>query len=408
LGVVPRTIQTLTAPKYRTQIGGEAPSYTFWTVASQAVLGLTVLAYAVVLVIDGLARNPHRALAPLMVLIVPWAYLELRDWTAGVPLHWQMLLYPMVLAAIWIVRPGRAALQLQGYFSALVAFVSIAVAVILPAQGIFRTAAGLVITEDKTILPLGILVGIFTHGNNLGQFLALGLPAVAMIRRRSHRVLALAVTCFALLWSASRSALFTAGLLAVVMGLLKLVPPARRGGPIRLALVSAFAAVIIIPLITEDPTAFSNRGGIWGAALQAWQERPLVGWGSRFFWDIAQTSENLGGTVYHAHNQFLQLLVYGGLVLFAAVAVMIATAITISARTAKAAGLFGPAFLLAVAGTCVLEPSMVLVDNQFLMPVYVLTLGTVLLGNLSEDPQASEPPETSGSSLAGRETRKIP
>ena len=57
--VVPRTIQTLTAPKYRGQIGMESPPYTFWASTTLTVLGLGVLAFALLLgPVHGLARNP--------------------------------------------------------------------------------------------------------------------------------------------------------------------------------------------------------------------------------------------------------------------------------------------------------------------------------------------------------------
>ena len=105
--VVPRTIQTLTAPKYRTEITGEAPPYTVWTSASLIVLGLLVLAYAAFLTVDGLAWNPRRRLWPLVLLLLPWLFLEVRDLTVGTPLRGITLLYPAVLTAIWARRPGE-------------------------------------------------------------------------------------------------------------------------------------------------------------------------------------------------------------------------------------------------------------------------------------------------------------
>ena len=106
--------------------------------------------------------------------------------------------------------------------------------------------------------------------------------------------------------------------------------------------------------------------------------------------------------MFHAHNQFLQLLVVGGLVLTTAVVVMIAAAITVAARSRRLDGLFGPVFLLALAGTCVLEPSMVIVDNFFLFPVYVLPLGTLMLGDLSPPPAESVRGDTSPDLAASR------
>ena len=252
----------------------------------------------------------------------------------------------------------------------------------MPAQGTLRSVTGEVITENKTLLPLGIFVGIFTHGNNVGQFLVLGLPAVAMIRRTVPRILGCAVVGLALVWCAFRAALATVAVLGVAMALLSLLPAARRGALIRVVLVVAFAVVVAVPLLTDNPVAFNDRGGIWGGSLQAWPVEPLFGWGSQYYIAIAESTENLGGTAYHGHNQFVQLLITGGLVLLALVAVLIVSAIEVVARRAEQSGLFGAAFLLALAGVCILEPSMVFVDNYFLFPVFVVPLGVILLGHL--------------------------
>lgn len=405
--IVPRTIQTLTAPKYRTGVTDEAQPYTFWAGLTLDVLGAAVLAYALFLFIDGLARNHHRRILPLVVLLLPWLYLELRDWTVGAPLRWTPLVYPAVLVAFWALRPGRRTVATLGYLVAALAVISIVIGLAVPSQGTLRNASGLMLTENKTLLPLGILVGIFTHGNNLGQFLVLGLPAVALIRRAGHRLLAFGLVGFALVWSASRSALATAAVLLVALVLLSLLPAARRAIPVRVVLVGAFALVVVVPLLTTSPVAFNNRGGIWGASLLAWRAEPTWGWGSRYYSELAQTTENLGGTAFHGHNQLVQLLVTGGLVLVALVLGLLAAAIERTARRVARDGLFATSFLLALAGASVLEPSMAIVDGSILFPVFVLSLGVVLLGDLRPEPRAAprpvrvSPPQTAAGTDVG-------
>ena len=140
----------------------------------------------------------------------------------------------------------------------------------------------------------------------------------------------------------------------------------------------AFAAGCILPLITHNPAAFTNRGYIWQASHAAWAQDPLFGNGSNWFSVIGSSSASLGPTWFHAHNQFLQLLVTGGVVLAVLAGVLIVTAMTGAARLAARGHLVGVSWLAALAGTCVFEVSLVIVDNSLLFPVAVLPLLFIL------------------------------
>ena len=231
-----------------------------------------------------------------------------------------------------MLRPGLRQLRVLGYLVGAVAVVSVALGLALPSHAIFRTADGAVITEDKTLLPGGMLVGIYTHGNSLGQFLALGMPMVALIRRTAHRVPLLAISMMALIWTSARASIASVVALIVVVALLTAIPRRMRDLPARLILIGAYAVVVIVPLVTRDPTAFTNRGYIWGASLLAWRSEPWFGFGSRYYTDLARTSGELGGTVYHGHNELVQLLVVGGVVLAALVGLLLLTAIVKATR----------------------------------------------------------------------------
>jgi O-antigen ligase len=381
---IPRTVQTLTAPKYRTQVGMESPPYSAAAALSLFVLALAILGYSIVVIINALRDPPSRGVGGLVVLLLPWLYLQLRDWTLSDPLQWSQLIYPAVAIAIWALRPSLGEFALLGYLVGVVAVISILIGIFWPSQGILRSAQGLVITEDKTLLPWGILVGIFTHGNNLGQFLVLGLPMVAAIRRRFTKVLLVIAVCFALVWSASRSSLITSVIVIVVTAAVSLLSARVRGLPARFLVTTPFAVAALLPLLTSDPAAFTNRGFIWMASLEAWRSNPFFGLGSRYYQELGRTSESLGGTVFHGHNQLVHLLVTGGLILVVLIALMLLFVINAAARWAERGRLVAVAYLTALAGVCTLEVSLVIVDNNFLFPVVVVPFAIILFSERSE------------------------
>ena len=139
---------------------------------------VALLAFSVFVIVNALRSNPRRNPGLLVLMLAPWAYIRIRDWLSFDPFRLTDLAYPLPVIAVWLLRPGLRQLRLLGYLVAAVAAISVALGVLLPSHGIFRSAAGAVITEDKNILPWGMLVGIYTHGNSLGQFLALGIPMV--------------------------------------------------------------------------------------------------------------------------------------------------------------------------------------------------------------------------------------
>jgi O-antigen ligase len=257
--------------------------------------------------------------------------------------------------------------------------VSLVIGILLPDQGVFRSADGSVITEEKSILPFGILVGIFTHGNTLGQYLLAGLPLVATITRRRVRAALLAVSAVALVWSAARSTIAGAAVLAAVVAVLSLLPPGRRSVPWRLVLWGVFGTLAVLPFLVSDPTAFTGRGGIWTSSLAAWRDHPWIGNGPDFYTRVAQTSAGFGGTVYHGHNELVQLLVTGGVVL-AVLAGALVLATIHRVLSTPGAGATGPAILLALAGASLLEVTLLFDGGNVFDPVMLLPLAILLVG----------------------------
>ena len=376
--LIPRLIQTLSLSKgNRTAVGGQE-SYT--ALASAAQRGLFYLTIGFCLWIIALLwrRSPSRRGLALIVFLLPWAYFVIRDvYAQQRPVNIYELM-PVLAVAIWMLRPRIAQLQALGYVVGVTVVASLLVGIVLPSHGIQRNAVGAFVAEDKQILPWGLLVGIFSDANSLGQFIALGLPAVMLIRARGWRIVIALCCLFALAWSSSRGSMYAVAL-AIVVYLVVSRTRAHSRAFVAFLLVSiAFAAVCILPLITHDPAAFTNRGYIWLAVQGAWAQNPLFGYGSAWFWVIGSSSASLGPTWFHAHNQFLQLLVTGGVVLAVLVGVLIVAAMTGAARLAARGHLVGVSWLAALAGTCVFEVSLVIVDNSLLFPVVVLPLLFIL------------------------------
>lgn len=389
--LLPKVLQTLTAAKYRVRVDQAEPPATPLTAVTTDVLTAALLGWCLLVVLDALRRNPRRDLLGVAILLAPWVWVEVRSFTLDRAVSATDLVYPAVVVAVWLVRPGLRHLRLLGYVAGAVAVVSLLVGLALPDQGVFRAPDGTLAATDKAVLPVGVLVGIFTHGNTLGQHLVMGLPLVALVPRRGVRSALLAASAVALLWSAARSTIAGAVALAVVVAVLSLLPRPRRPVVHRLVLWTAFAVVAVLPFLPTGPDAFTGRGAIWERSLAYWHEHLWVGQGSDFYARVAQTTADLGGTVYHGHNEVVQLLVTGGVVLAALVAVLVLAAV---ARAADAPGgsLTGVAVLLALATASLLEVSLLFDSGGVFYPVLLLPLATLLVG----EPLGAEPGPAGG------------
>ena len=295
--LVPRLIQTLSLAKgVHTAVGGQQPPYTGLASAAQRGLFYLTIGLCLWIIVLLWRRSPSRRGLALIVFLLPWAYLVIRDQYAQQRPENIYELMPVLAVAIWMLRPRIARLQVLGYVVGVTIVASLLVGIALPGHGIQRNAAGALVTVDKQILPGGELVGIFSDANSLGQFIALGLPAVMLIRARGWRIVIALCGLFALVWCASRSSMYAVALTIVVYLVVSRTRAHSRAFVAFLLLSIAFAAVCILPLITHDPAAFTNRGYIWQASQGAWAQHPLFGNGSDWFSVIGSSSASLGPT----------------------------------------------------------------------------------------------------------------
>lgn len=402
--VAPRLIQTLTQPKFRASVGEESvvsPLATIVTLlASVGVIGLC----AVVVVVCLAYHHPGRLLA-LSALVAPWAYLVMRDLFTG---HWPTvttLVYPAVMVALWLLRPPLESLGVLGYLLGFTVVLNLLLGFLLPSKGIFFYSPGELVLEDKATLPMGILIGIFTHGNTLGTFLALAIPVIALVPHRRARVVLVALAAFALFWSASRGSFGAIGLGLLALAAIALVPTRHRRGPALVVGLVPVVAAAVIPFVVHDPTAFTNRGFIWQKSIDWWQHAVWAGLGSDWYNQVGQTSARLASSAFHGHNQLVQSLVTGGLLL---AVLMLALVVVVAVRAATLASRgqwFGLVHLVVIAGCSALERPFSFVDNFGMFAVVALPLAVLVFADLPPEEQPDAAPDGDDADLAEHTNR---
>lgn len=406
--VLPRIAQTFTAPKVHQSVEQAAAPYSH--IASLLITFTTLLlgAFCAFVIATSLTDLPRTRFGPLAALLLPWVCVVVRGLYIPVGVSRSMFVYPLVVISLWLLRPRLRTLATLGLLVGLTAVISLATGILAPSRGIFRLATGDFASEDKQVLPWGILVGIFTQGNNLAQFMVLGMPPIAAIRRKGARRFFMAIALFAMIWGASRSCMIAVGMVVLTYAAVRLCRGASRTVVAGFCVLLGFAAVVALPFLPHQETSFSNRGYIWTQSLRAAHQALTFGLGANWYSKVALTTGALGPTVFHGHNQFVQLLVTGGFVLVAAVAVMLLV-LTRSALSLSARGrLWGVLYLVALAGSGLLEVSLVFVDNFILAPVVVIPLCYIAFGRF-ESTTSREPdtPEAEGASAGDEATPPV-
>ncbi|MEW1957301.1 O-antigen ligase family protein [Kineococcus sp. NPDC059986] len=386
--VAPRLVQSATAPKHRALVGSD-------DIATSAASGLTSSATFLLLVtvcllvlLVRLGRLPADGHARLLVALAPWCYLVLRDLAAGSAPQKVALLYPLLVVTVWSLQPRLDGLRGLAHVIGGLAALSLAMGVLTPEIGLYRASSGELVAPDKVIVPWGVLVGPFTNGNNLGQVLSLGLPTVLLLRRRPVAWAVGLLVVAALVWSASRSSLAAAAAALGCAAALRLVPTGLRVAAGAAAVLGSVGAVVLLPLVTSSPTAFSNRGLIWNLSLASVETSPLTGHGSSYFSTVGQYVNPLPRTAYHGHNEFVHVLVTGGVAYLLLLGVLVAVTADRALRHLRTDGtgsLYPVTQLVAVAVSCTLEVSFGTVDRSFLLAVTVLPLAWILFARSPRD-----------------------
>jgi hypothetical protein len=387
--VLPRTIQSLTAPKMRGEVGVEGVAASTAAALSTTLLTLAVLGFCCVIVLDSWDRRHHASVWELGAVLAPWGYLLVRDLFVGSTPRMGSLVYGAVAVALWRLPLDRRILATLGYAVGTSAALAVTMGVVTPDAGVFRTDIGSMVTDDKAVLPWGLLVGFFSHSNTLGQFLALGLPMVLLVPRRVLRVALIATVLFALLWSASRTSWIAVLLACIGTGLTLVLPRVLRKLAAAAAMTSAVIVASLVPWLSQDPTAFSARGIVWITTREAFGYTPWFGRGSNWFEVVGSTSERLGTAVSSAHSQLLHMLVTGGIVLVVLTLPMLALALVGALRHLDGGSVWAVAYVLALAGCGVTEVVIRFGSAAASLPVVLIPLAALVFGR--PDPPVRSP-----------------
>jgi len=375
--VLPRLVQSLTAPKHSTSVNETIP-YSRYTAALSHLLTLVLLGWCAVIIGRRLANLPSDRRTVLVLLLAPWFYLVTRDVYAGVHFHLQDLEYPMIVLALWALRPPLTKLVLLGYLSAVLTVVSLLMGAFLPSKGIYHALNGDLVNPDKKLFSSGNLIGPLTSENNLGQVLVLGLPFIALARNRLLRVVVVLLTVFAVLWTASRSSIAALAIGGIIALVLQIRPRRFRLFAASVLLLTAACVMVAIPVSTSDGPEFSNRGYIWIASLRAWSQHRIFGLGTQWYAGLARYEEGLGGKAFHGHNTFVHMAVIGGAVMILMLAAIAAIAIVSAVRWAGSGVTFPAVLLGTFFVSATLELTFAFYDRDFLLAVTVLPLALIL------------------------------
>jgi exopolysaccharide production protein ExoQ len=185
----------------------------------------------------------------------------------------------------------------------------------------------LVISPASVLMSDGLLQGVFTHKNILGQVMAAGVLAsfhgmrVGGGHRRSCAVM---IIMFVGLAFAARSAtsLMTILFFCAVEIFLALT---RRNLIALIMLVSVAIPAFIVFVLSPDlilgflgkDATLTGRTDLWEFVKICISQRPLLGWGFSAFWlptnpAANEISMNLGWSVPQAHNGLFELLLEVG------------------------------------------------------------------------------------------------
>jgi len=374
--LVPRLIDSLTVAKGFTPItDGAAPLAGVAGAATTAANGLMVVICAGVVLLRAPTLSLRRV-PVLALLLAPWVIAATQLTLLGRPPAAPALVYPAVVVAFWALRPGPSAVEVVGYLAGATAVASLCLGVFAPAAGRYPLdVAGL----DKVIGPAGVLSGVMPTGNNLGLVLVVALPTVFAIRRRSFRWASLGAVVIALAWTVSRTSWIAAVVVVVTMAAVRWLWRPRLVAVAGLGLLAL--AGMVIPFVTSQPTAFTNRASYWIPTLAAWRDRPITGFGADYFKQIAGTAQGLGGHAYHAHNQWVHLLVTGGLLLAVAVLALLVVAGVRAVGLAAARVPWGAGWLVAMLSVSILEVPLGFVDRMMFLPVALVPLCLLICGD---------------------------
>ncbi|QZS54689.1 O-antigen ligase family protein [Rhodococcus opacus] len=308
---------------------------------ARTLIWLLFMALAGVIVLRNLKHRSSGA----VVFLLPWVAIQISTMANGSLPPKSALLIPAIALAAAFTAPSVRTLETLGKLTIATAVLSLGIATLTP-HGFLDVRPPIgqpTPLEEKALIGSQLLAGPYGHSNTLGMALALGLPFVLLIRPRWLKFAGVAVVASALVWTASRTSITTAAIVLMLTFAAMLLSSraiARWGS---IGIVAALVTMLYIPLSTlGDPTAYSQRGRIWIAIYQTWQESAWFGHGPYAFHAVSRATRVFGLYAFHGHNLFMHSLMTLGVFGVLAWAVFLIAAARRSVRIGRAGQ---PAFL---------------------------------------------------------------
>ena len=219
----------------------------------------------------------------------------------------------VLVLVLWSIRPKIRDLRVIGIFGTLVALGSFA---LIPSGKAWMLRADFALVE-KALVGQDLLGGIFPQSNIMGLAMAACAPFALLMKRRLVGVVSFLIMAGALLLTSSRTSLIGFGIaLAVAIVALLFRRPKSVSMVHGIAAVGMGIGTIVLPLVTKDWHAFTDRGGIWSLSRQEWKspEQFLLGNGLEFYGLGSTFARKFGSPSYHGHNEFVTILTMSGAV----------------------------------------------------------------------------------------------
>jgi O-antigen ligase len=292
-------------------------------VTGALALGLALLG----VVMSGRLRRWHLFHVAALLFVI-WTACLLLFVGSGPKLPNKFWTWPQLLLVIWMIwelapSEGRVRGLLLAYvLGAYVACIDTIVVYRQQAEVLRRFAAG------------------GADPNDLAMVLALAVPMAwylgmtyrqPLLRWISRGYLPLAVVAVGLTGSRGGMVVTTIGLLIVPLSMTRLSPGRLASAILMLGIAGGLAVAYTPERLVErlattgtelEQGRLGGRGKLWKAGLEAFAQRPVIGYGTGTF--RAAVTPMLGSASQVAHNSYLSVLVEGGMVGFLFYMLMIA------------------------------------------------------------------------------------
>lgn len=308
-------------------LGGSTPTFDVelnpilvlapWVVRAQHLANYALIAVPVLFLLVRVRPSRGRGQplsVPIMLALVVWVVAAFSSYGSGTGLFTKasITLAIALLAALALPR-GRGAALGAATFG-----VSFAVANGLLPLAHYSTGVAPCSGSYKCG-PLGVFVlGSLTSENALGLVMCAALPFVWLaFSGKARACLVLYVFALAVVTSSRTSEYAAVAILAVLIVARPDYEKTTRPIPVTIAGFGVLAGVVagaLLPYLTTDPDAYTERGFVWLVARQQLHGHYLYGLGSPAWSNLVTSGNLMPAASYSTHNQWLDVLWISGVI----------------------------------------------------------------------------------------------